>query len=249
VQGLNKKRCSETRFGEKMMKKLTSVSPLRILERSSRQRLGPGHLGVLIARAGVGKTSCLIHIAFDKIFQQEKLIHISLEEGPEKITSYYNVMYADLIKALDVTDEPAHGKRMDQDRIILAYLKKSFDMERLEASLENLKKELDFVPGTLIVDGLDFETADRKIFEGFKEIAVNYGVEIWFSALSHRHITDVNERGIPYPCHQVDELFSIIIHLQAESAGIRLKLLKDHDHPAITDISIMLDPGTFLSSG
>ena len=231
------------------MKNFISVSPLRILESSSHQRLGPGHLGVLIARAGVGKTSCLIHIAFDKIFRQEKLVHVSLEESPEKILSYYNVMYADLMRVLNATDDHEFGNRMDRDRIILAYLKKSFDTERLEASLGNLKNELDFVPGTLVVDGLDFENADRKLFEDFKKIAVQFDVEIWFSALSHRHITEVNERGIPYPCHQVDELFSIIMQLQAESSGIRLNLLKDHENPEITDISIMLDPGTFLSSG
>ena len=231
------------------MKKFISLSPLRILENASRQRLGPGHLGVLIARAGVGKTSCLIHIAFDKIFRQEKLVHISLEEGPEKIMSYYNVMYSDLMRVLNATDDHGYGNRMDRDRIILAYLKKSFDIERLEAGLGNLKNELDFIPGTLIVDGLDFENADKKLFEDFKKIAVKFAVEIWFSALSHRHIADVNERGIPYPCHQVDELFSIIMQLQAESSGISLKLLKDHDNPTITDISIMLDPGTFLSSG
>ena len=230
------------------MKNFISVSPLRILERSSRQSLGPGHLGVLMARAGVGKTSCLIHIAFDKLFRKEKLVHVSLEEGPEKIMSYYNVMYADLMRVLDVTDEHEFGNRMDRDRIILAYMKKSFDTGRLEASLDNLKNELDFIPGTLVVDGLDFENADRKLFEDFKTIAVKFGVEIWFSALSHRHITEVNENGIPYPCHQVDGLFSIILQLQAESAGIRLNLLKDHENPTIRDISIMLDPGTFLSS-
>ncbi|MDZ7696073.1 MAG: hypothetical protein U5R49_03790 [Deltaproteobacteria bacterium] len=86
------------------MKAFTSVSPLKILEKSARQGLGAGNLGVLIARAGVGKTACLIHIAFDKIFRDEKLVHVALEEGPEKVLSYYTVMYHDLLKALDIRD-------------------------------------------------------------------------------------------------------------------------------------------------
>ena len=91
-----------------IVKDFISVSPLRILEKSSHQRLGPGNLGVLVARAGVGKTACLIHIAFDKIFRQEKLVHISLEEGPEKVASYYNVIYYDLLKALHINDDYHH---------------------------------------------------------------------------------------------------------------------------------------------
>ncbi len=228
------------------MQKFISVSPLKILEKTSRKELGSGNLGVLIARAGVGKTSCLIHIAFDKIFRHEKLVHVSLEEGPDKIKSYYNVMYSDIVKTLGI-DDLEHGTHIDQDRMILAYIKQSFDMERLKISLSNLKNELEFNPSTIIVDGFDFEHTEKAMIEEFKNIAGEFNVEIWFSALSHRHITEVNGRGIPYPCHQLDDLFSIIMQLQPEPSGMSLKLLKDHDNPSLSDISVSLDPGTFLS--
>jgi len=229
------------------MKEFASVSPLKVLEKSSRKRLGPGNLGVLISPAGGGKTACLIHIAFDKIIREEKLVHISLEERPEKVTAYYNVMYSDLIRALNITDDHDYRMRIDRDRMILAYLNQSFKIERLRANLENLTNKLEFRPNALIVDGLDFENAERTIFEGFKEIAGEFEVEIWFSALSHRHITEINERGIPYPCHQFDDIFSLIMQLQTEPSGVFLKLLKDHDNPTISNASVRLDPSTFLT--
>lgn len=229
------------------MKDFISVSPLRILEKASQQRLGPGNLGVLVARAGVGKTACLIHIAFDKIFRQKKLVHISLEEGPEKVASYYNVIYYDLLKALHIDDDYEYRVLMERNRMTLAYLNQSFDLERLKANLKNLTERLDFKPDTLIVDGLDFEKAEREVFEGLKKIALEFETEIWFSALSHRHITETNERGIPYPCDKFDDLFSIIIQLQPEQTGIFLKLLKDHDRYQIPENSIRLDPNTFLA--
>jgi hypothetical protein len=229
------------------MKDFISVSPLKILEKSSRKGLGPGHLGVLIARAGVGKTACLIHIAFDKIFRQEKLVHVSLDEGPEKVMSYYNVIYYDLVKALSLVDESDIRLLIDRNRMILAYLNQSFETERLRVSLKNLATNLEFKPDTLIVDGLDFERAERTLFDGFKAIATEFGVEIWFSALSHRHITEINERGIPHPCQQFDDLFSIIIQLQPGPSGVFLKLLKDHDNPGIPDNGVRLDPNTFLA--
>ncbi len=231
------------------MKEFILASPLRVLDTSSRKELGPGNLGVLLARAGAGKTACLIHIAFDKIFQQKKLVHVSLKEGPDKIMSYYNVMYADLLKTLNMADDPEYRARIDRDRMILAYLNRSFEIERLQASLKNLKNELDFMPNALIVDGLDFEAAERSTFEDFKELAKEFKAEIWFSALSHRHITDVNERGIPYPCHKIDDIFSIIMQLQPEPSDVFLKLLKDHDNPILDRISVRLDPTMFLSMG
>ena len=230
------------------MRELTSIGLLKMLEGSSKRGLGPGNLGVLISRAGVGKTACLIHIAFNKIFSRKKIVHISLEEGPEKVISYYNVIYHDLAKALKYTDDYDEDRALiDGNRIIQAYLNDSFEVERLRINLNNLADQLDFRPETLIVDGLDFEETERKIFEGLKEIAEELNVEIWCSALSHRHIPEVNERGIPHPCRQLDDLFSLIIQLQSEPSGTFLQLLKDHYSTRDTESTIRLDPNTFLA--
>ena len=228
------------------MEDFIRVSPLKVLERSSQGGLGRGNLGVLMARAGVGKTACLIHIAFDKLFRKEKLVHVSLEDVPEKITSYYNVIFYDLVKALNMDNEHEVRILFERNRMILAYLQQSFEIKRLGENLKNLVEKVDFVPDTLIVDGLDFEKAGRDVFVGFKEIAEQFRVEIWFSARTHRHIADVNERGIPYPCHELDDLFNIIIQLQPTQSGIVLKLLKDHDAGVRPDASVRLDPNTFL---
>jgi len=229
------------------MKGLISVGPLRILEKSSRRGLGPGNLGALIARAGVGKSACLIHFALDKIFRQERLVHVSLKEHPEKVTSYYDVIYHDLIKALNIKDDSEYRTLIDKNRMILAYLNHSFDLRRLQANLKNLTEQLQFRPDALIVDGLDFEEAERELFEGLKTIAQESSLEIWLSALSHRHITETNERGIPHPCNKLDDLLSIILQLKPETSGLFLSLLKDHDGLGNPDISVKLDPNTFLA--
>jgi hypothetical protein len=60
-------------------------------------------------------------------------------------------------------------------------------------------------------------------------------------------MADVNERGIPYPCHELDDLFNIIIQLEPTQSGIVLRLLKDHDAEVKPDASVKLDPNTFLA--
>jgi hypothetical protein len=229
------------------MKDFLKVSPLKILEGSTYKELGKGNLGVLMARAGVGKTSCLIHIAFDRLFREEKLVHVSIKDAPEKVTSYYYVILSDLVKVLNMGNEYEVRALIDKNRIILAYLKESFDLNRLRKNLRNLVEEVDFMPDILIVDGIDFAESKRAIFEGFKGIAKEFDLEVWFSALSHRHINEVNKRGIPFPCNNLDDLFSLIIQLDSTQSGVFLKLLKDHDTERMPDAVVRLDPGNFLA--
>ncbi len=230
-----------------MITDFIKASPLKILDRGSQKGLGRGNLGVLMARAGVGKTACLIHIAFDRLFQNERLVHVSLEDIPEKITSYYNVIFYDLVKALEIEDDVELKMILDRNRMILAYLNQSFDLARLRGNMDNLIERLEFTPDVLIVDGLDFSEVDRETLQGFKRVAEDYNAEIWFSALSHRHITEVNERGIPYPCNHLDDLFNVILQLQPTSTGIFLRLLKDHEGEVDKRTEIRLDPNTFLT--
>ena len=232
-----------------MMKDFATRSPLKILERASHKELGQGNLGVLIARAGVGKTACLIHIAFHKILCGEKMVHISMEDTPEKITAYFNVILSDIIQTLhmDAGQEQEIRALIDRNRMILAYLNQSFQIERLRENMKNLVEKITFVPQALIVDGLDFEKAEPRIFEGFREIAREFQLEIWFSALSHRHIKEVNERGIPYPCSTVDDFFSVIIQLEPNPSHVLLRLLKNHDSPVPRDATVKLDPNTCLA--
>ena len=230
------------------MNDFIKVSPLKLLEMSSGDGLGKGNLGVLMARAGVGKTACLIHIAFDMLFRKKRLVHVSLEDTPEKVTSYYNVIFSDLVKALEIRDETEGRMLLERNRMILAYLHKSFEIDRLRRNLNNLREQIEFIPDILIVDGLDFEKVDAETMQGFKNVAVEFNVEIWFSALSHRHITDKNEKGIPYPCNRVDEFLSVVIHLDPGESGIFLRLIKDHDYEVNDDSYIRLDPNTFLAN-
>lgn len=228
-----------------MIQDLVKFGPLGILEKTSHKGLGKGHLGVLIARAGVGKTACLIHIGLSKLFRNEKLVHISLENAPEKVNSYYNVISSDLTKSLDMAQVADMRALIPRNRMILSFLNQSFQIRRLRENLANLAERIEFVPDTLIVDGLDFSNVSEDMFKEFQEIARTSQVEIWFSALSHKHIADVNERGIPYPCHHVDHLFSIILQLEPSQSGILLKLLKDHGNPIPPETHVQLDPKTF----
>jgi hypothetical protein len=232
-----------------MMKGFTQRSALRMLERPDEKGLGRGNLGVVVARAGVGKTACLIHIAFDKIFQNGKVVHVSLQDGPDKISAYYNVILSELMNAFRLKDDRETRSLMEKNRMILAYLNQSFELRRLRENLKNLSEKAGFTADTLVVDGLDFSKTGADTFEAFKTLARESQTEIWFSALAHRHIAEVNERGIPYPCNSLDHFFNIILQIEpAAGSGIRMNLLKAHQRPVNPEDNLILDPSTFLTS-
>ena len=184
-------------------------------------------------------------MALDKLLRKEKLIHVSLEDMPEKVTSYYNVIFSDLVKALGLKGEEELKMIVDRNRMILAY-RQSFGIPRLRQNIRNLVDKIDFVPEAMIVDGLDFEKTSPEIFQGFKDLAGEFQVEIWFSALSDPQKKECLEGSIPQACRQVDRFLSVIVQLQPTPSAILLRLLKDHENPVGPDASLELDPNTFL---
>ena len=231
------------------MKDFFKVSPLKILEGPAHKGLGKGNLGVLMAGAGLGKTSCLIDIALDRLFRGGKIVHVSLKDPPEKITSYYNVIFSDLVRVLGPENEYEVRDLIERNRIILAYLNESFDLARLRENLNNLANEIDFVPESLIVDGIDFAEAKRDLFEGFKRIAEDLQAEAWFSALTRQPLAEADERWTSVVWNGVDEFFSVIIRLYSTESGVFLKLVKHHDSEQIPDAVLRLDPDNFLAIG
>ena len=231
------------------MKNFSEVSPLKLLQGSAYKELGKGNLGVLISSAGLGKTSCLIHIAFDKIFHGEKLAHVSLKDTPDKVSSYYNVILHDLVKFLNLDNEYEARNLLDKNRVILAYLNESFSLDNLKRNINNLAKEIDHSPDALIVDGINFFEAERDMLKGFLEMAEEFQMEVWFSAMLPGLISEVDKKEFPPPFRNICDLFSIIIQLVSTQSGVFLKLLKNHDSESLSDTLVRLDPNNFLVMG
>jgi hypothetical protein len=133
--------------------------------------------------------------------------------------------------------------------MILAYLNQSFDLRRLKENLKNLSERVGFVPDTIIVDGLDFAKVGVDMFEGFKKLAQEFNVEMWFSALSKGTPDDTKTQAIPAPADKFHSLFSIVIELQPTQSAVELRLLKDHENATLLDEKVLLDPKTFLARG
>ena len=67
-------------------------SPRKLLERDGHPGPGPGHLALILARAGVGKTAFLVDLGIDALLAGQKVLHVSLEQTIDKVRDWSDYM-------------------------------------------------------------------------------------------------------------------------------------------------------------
>ena len=209
-------------------------------------RLEPGELGVLIARAGAGKTACLTHLAIGYLLREAPVLHVCVDIVPDKVKVWYHELMKNLFSEKPGCNVVDLQHRVEPLRFIMSFLNQTFSPEKLEQSLESLREQAKFAPSLIILDGLDFDRNQRPVFERIRDVARRHSAHVWMSARMHRHISDANERGIPYPVNGMDDLFETVLMLESEGNSIKLKVLKEKENYSPVDSEFLLDPNTFL---
>jgi hypothetical protein len=208
-------------------------------------RLDPGEMGVLLARAGAGKTACLTHLALGYLLDGKPVLHVCVDLVPDKVKLWYHKLLKDIFCGRPERNISDIQHSVEPLRFIMSFLNQTFSPEKLEIGIENLRLQARFVPALIILDGLDFGSG-RPLFEKMAGLARRLPAPLWFAARSHRHMPQVNERGIPYPVDAMDDLFSSIFMLEPENEGIRLRALKEKGAYNPAGPGFVLDPDTFM---
>jgi hypothetical protein len=226
-------------------KELNERSPLRLFEHSIHGGLGRGNIGVVVARHGIGKTAFLVGIALDDAMRGRKVVHVSLDNTVDHIREFYDEVFMDLAHSEHLEDIPSERLEMERNRMIHTYVGKSFTIPKVRHSVSFLKEYAHFDPACMILEGFDFERAKLEDIEAFRQMAADFDVEMWMSAVTHRGVP-LNENGIPEPVARVASAISVIVEMADGNDGVRLSLLKDHDNPNVAKLTLALDPSTML---
>jgi hypothetical protein len=226
-------------------KELNERNPLRLFEHSIHGGLGRGNIGVVVARHGIGKTAFLVGIALDEAMRGRKALHVSLDKTVDHVREFYDEIFMDLAHSAHLEAIPAERLAMERNRMIHTYAGKSFTIHKLRHSINFLKEYAHFDPACLILQGYDFERATVADIEGFRQLASEFDVEMWMSAVTHRG-NRLNENGIPEPLAKLATAISVIVQMVDERDGVHLSLLKDHDNPNVAKLTLSLDPSTML---
>ncbi|PIE58991.1 MAG: hypothetical protein CSA33_00445 [Desulfobulbus propionicus] len=222
---------------------LVSQNPLRVLNMG---RTG-NQLGLVMARAGLGKTALLVQIALDAILRGKNVLHVAIGETIEKTRFWYDDILQLILQDHSVDHPHELIEMVAGHRMIMTFNESTFSRPRLEERLNDLVLQNIFVPNCVVIDGLDFENADRRIIEDIKELAENMSIQVWLSAISHRGDSRFSPAGVPAPCHEIDDLFDTIILLKPESdSTINLEIIRNSGEKVENGTGLKLDPTTMM---
>jgi hypothetical protein len=221
-------------------------SPRTLLERDGYPGPGPGHLAVVMARAGVGKTAFLVGIGIDALLSGQKVLHISLERTVEKVRDWYDDLLMEMLRREKKLEHwAAIQLEIEKRRHIHTYVSSSFSAERMSAALNLLRDAADFVPNVIILDRMEMEGFDPKTIEGAKALASETGAELWMACRTHR--AKPGEEGhLPPPADNFEDLVDIAFRLDPQDAKVRLHVAKDRNKMLAQDLNVVLDPRTLL---
>lgn len=209
-----------------------------VLERN----LEPGEIGVVAARAGVGKTAFLTLIALSEISGGGKVLHVCIDEPPDKVKIWYEELLRSTNPSLSFTAVKTLTRRAERFRFILSYLNNSFSLGKLEEALRGIVNQTDFCPTLAVIDGLDLERYDKKFVRRLRELLSGYGIPAWLSVRLQKYPEGGGEDEIPYPCNLVEEECRVVLLMEPNPDGrFYLKLVKEEVR--------LVPPRVFSTSG
>ena len=227
-------------------KQLSERSPFRIFERSIHGGLGPGNVGVVVSRPGLGKSSFLVGIALNELMRGRKVFHVALEQSVDHVREYYEEIFTDLAETAHLEDAANVRLEVERNRLVHTYIGHSFSMVKFRDSLASLRDHLHFEPAVVVIDGFPFAGDHYDEIAEMRAIAGRQGSELWMTAQTHREAPPPRPGGLPWPLARYQDLLSVVVGLDAEGDRIRLRLVKDHDNENIRDLYLDLDPRTML---
>ncbi|MBN2264314.1 MAG: hypothetical protein JW775_00740, partial [Candidatus Aminicenantes bacterium] len=200
----------------------------------------------LASRKGVGKTACLVHIATDKLLQDQHVIHVSYASRVDHIVTWYEDIFKEIAKELKTPAALEEFDDLIRRRVIMNFKQDGARTEQVLRSVEAMIVHGNFRAETVIVDGLDFAQAGPDDLRRFKDLASRLGLEVWLSASLKGAEPLFDERGMPRELEGHLGVIDVLISLQHHGDHVHLALVQDHGRLAPKDLRLRLDPTTLL---
>jgi hypothetical protein len=188
--------------------------------------LGPGQLGMVMARAGVGKTAFLVHIALGELRAGKDVVHIALGQNLDSVHQRYETL-------LSKTGE-IDRTTLFRHRAIQTFSDRRLTAARLEKTLQTFRQHLQIEPALILVDGLDFQHQSAEWLSECKELAGSVGAHIWVSQKTSRSAPD---RSVPGP-------IDLAVSLEPEHDCVQVRLLKIFDESPPEGPVLWMAPST-----
>ena len=163
---------------------LIEMNPLRVLTPADKGKTEKPQMGLVMARAGLGKTAILVQIALDSMLRGNKVLHVSIGQSLEKTKIWYDDIFQDIAKSCKLERAAEIQEELMSQRMIMTFNEESFGVAKLRERLKDLIDQNIFQPDCLLVDGFDCSISPEKILGQMRDLAQDMNLNMWFSAVS-----------------------------------------------------------------
>lgn len=230
------------------LKQLTNVSPLRAFEKAINGGLGKGNMGVIVSKKGVGKTACLVHIATDKLFKGEHVIHVSFSGNVEHVINWYKEVYREIVEVNSLDDAQDIYNQVLSNRVVMNFSQEQVPIERVLQSLESLINNGAFAADAILFDGFKLTIASEDDIAKIKEFAKKMNIEVWFAVSPVRPDVVFDEYGVPNTLEKYYPLIDVLVALKYDDKldKVNMTVVRAHSENIPKPAKVALDPKTML---
>ncbi len=186
--------------------------------------LAIGRLGVVMARAGVGKTAFLVRLGLEELEDAHTVLHIALGQHLDQVRSRYDSMVADLFHDTSVEQREMMRTSLRHNRVIKTFSDHRLTPARLQEVIQTFEQAIGFKPTCILVDGFDWEGPPDEVASTLSELKdlVRERAKLWLTALPFQD-SSCQDGQIPPPCGPVAAHIdmTLLLNPQGERMSVR----------------------------
>ncbi|MEQ1566326.1 MAG: AAA family ATPase [Myxococcota bacterium] len=212
-----------------------SRSRLTSLREAVGKPIPPGGVGVIVARAGVGKTALLVQLGIEALLTGRPVLHVAHRDTVDHVRAHYD----EILRALRVGGS-AFGEghadaavRVERGRMIHSFHGREFQIDLVARNLEVLAEAAQFVPQLILVDGFDEIAPLTAALDALRAVSTNHQAELWVT--THSESADAPAPIPGLPLRDGDRVVRLV------PQGRVVKLVTGPD-----EAGLALDPATML---
>ena len=230
------------------IQQLNSMSPLRVFEESINGGLGKGNLGVIVSKHGVGKTACLVHLATDKLFKGENVIHVSFSGNVEHVINWYKEVFREIAAIQSLDDAAMVYNSILANRVVMNFSQEQISIDKVLDSLESLISQGSFKADTILFDGFKLTVASEEDIQKIKAFAEKMQIEIWFAVSPVRPDVVYDEYGVPNSLVKYLDAIDVLVALRYDDSSdkVMMTVVRAHSENIPKPAKVALDPRTML---
>ncbi len=192
--------------------------------------LGPGQLGVVMARAGVGKSSALVGLGLDRAARDEATIHVSLGGSLTALEASYSLQLDERLADLDPVSRAQRHAELARRRLLVALPEPLDCAEPIDRTLRTARQGMGLEPSAILVEGFSWGGATeavRRQLAALRDVAQGHGTSLWMTMRTRRKITGAHPEEMPPACARYAELIDLGVFLEPRGGQVELRVLLD----------------------